>query len=152
MADEVVVDVSITTDKTGHHVPTGAPMRHMMLVVRATDAEGNLLKLVDGPTLPNWTGNYAGEAGRYYAKILQDDWTGEAPTAAYWRTISLIEDTRLAAFATDVSEYTFAAPEEGQVMVEVQLVYRRAFQQLMEQKGWDDPDLVMEEDAVEVLP
>jgi hypothetical protein len=74
------------------------------------------------------------------------------PTAAYWRNISLVEDTRLAAYATDVSEYTFAAPEEGMVTVDVRLVYRRAFQELMEQKGWDDPDLIMEEDAVEVLP
>jgi hypothetical protein len=101
--------------------------------------------------LPDWTGDYAGEAGRYYAKVLKDEWTGESPTGAYWRDISLVEDTRLAAFATDVSQYTYAAPVDGPVTIEVRLLFRRAFQQLMEWKGWDDPDILMEEATI-VLP
>jgi hypothetical protein len=148
--DAVLVEVSITNDKTGHHVPTGVPLRHMILVVQATDAEGNLLPLRDGPVLPDWTGDYAGQSGRYYAKILEDEWTGESPTGAYWRDIRLVEDTRLPAFATDVSRYTFAAPAEGSATVEARLIFRRAFQQLMEQKGWDDPDIVMEEETIVV--
>ena len=147
---EVLVEVSITNDKTGHHVPTGVPLRQMILVVQATDTDGNLLPLRDGPVLPDWTGNYAGQSGQYYAKILEDEWTGESPTAAYWRDISLVEDTRLPAFATDVSQYAFAAPAEGSVTVEARLVFRRAFQELMEQKGWDDPDIVMEEETIVV--
>ncbi|MGD9146524.1 MAG: hypothetical protein PVI80_13255, partial [Anaerolineae bacterium] len=135
--DEVVVEVSITNDKTGHHVPTGAPLRHMILVVQATDAGGQPLPLAGGPLLPEWTGDYAGLPGRYYAKILEDKWSGEVPTPAYWRDIRLVEDTRLAAFATDESTYTFEAPDEGPVTVETRLVYRRAFQELMEQKDWD---------------
>jgi hypothetical protein len=146
--DQVLVEVSITNDRTGHHVPTGVPLRHMLLAVRAVDAEGNPLALHEGPLLPEWTGDYAGQAGRYYAKILQDEWTGEAPTGAYWRDIHLVEDTRLAAFATDTSQYAFAAPAEGTVTVEAQLVFRRAFQKLMEQKGWNDPDIVMETETV----
>jgi hypothetical protein len=149
--DAVHTQVQITNDKTGHHVPTGTPLRHMILVVGATDADGKPLPLLDGPTLPDWTGDYAGQPGRYYAKILEDEWTGEVPTAAYWRDINLVEDTRLAAFATDISQYAFAAPEGGDVTVEARLLYRRAFQALMEQKGWDDPDIVMEEGTI-VLP
>ena len=151
-ADEVVVTVSITNDKTGHHVPTGAPMRHMILAIQAKDANGNVLSLQDGPVLPVWTGDYAGQPGRYYAKILQDEWTGEAPTAAYWRDIHLVEDTRLPAYGTDVSRYAFEAPGQGPVTVEVQLVYRRAFQELMEQKDWDDPDIVMEAEKIIITP
>lgn len=147
---EVLVEVSITNDKTGHHVPTGVPLRHLILAVRATDADGNLLPLRDGPVLPDWTGDYAGQPGKYYAKIVKDEWTGESPTGAYWRDISLVEDTRLAAFATDVSRYTFVAPAEGSVTVEARLIFRRAFQQLMEWKGWDDPDIVMEEETIVV--
>jgi hypothetical protein len=149
--EEVWVEVGVTNDKTGHHVPTGTPLRHMILVVEVVDAGGKRLPLRDGPVLPDWTGDYAGEAGRYYAKVLKDEWTGESPTGAYWRDISLVEDTRLAAFATDVSQYTYAAPVDGPVTIEVRLLFRRAFQQLMEWKGWDDPDILMEEATI-VLP
>jgi hypothetical protein len=148
--DQVHVHVSITNDKTGHHVPTGVPLRHMLLVVQAVDANGNPLSMLEGASLPEWAGDYAGQAGRYYAKVLEDEWTGEAPTGAYWRDIRLVEDTRLAAFATDVSQYAFAAPAEGSTTVKARLIYRRAFQELMEQKGWDDPDITMEEETITV--
>ncbi len=101
--------------------------------------------------LPDWTGDYAGRPGQYFAKILKDEWTGESPTAAYWRDISLVEDTRLAAFATDVSQYTFEAPDSGSVTVKARLIFRRAFQQLMVWKDWDTPDIVMEEETIEVV-
>jgi len=35
-------------------------------------------------------------------------------------------------------------------IVEAHLIFRRAFQQLAEQKGWTDPDIVMEEETVVV--
>ena len=148
--DQVHVEVSITNDKTGHHVPTGVPLRHMLLVVRAIDADGSPLLLHEGPVLPEWAGDYAGQAGRYYAKVLEDEWTGETPTGAYWRDIRLVEDTRLAAFATDTSQYAFSAPVEGTITVDARLVFRRAFQELMEQKGWDDPDILMEDETITV--
>jgi hypothetical protein len=122
----------------------------MLLVVRAANADGEPLPLLDGALLPDWAGDYAGHAGRYYAKILQDEWTGDAPTGSYWRDIRLVEDTRLAAFATDTSQYAFAAPVKGSVTVEARLIFRRAFQELMEQKGWDDPDILMEEETITV--
>ena len=143
--DEVVVEVSLTNTHTGHHVPTGVPLRHLILWVQAADAAGEPLPRRTGPVLPTWTGDYAGQAGQYYAKILKDKWTGAAPTAAYWREIELVEDTRLAAYATDVNRFSFAAPPGGPITVEVQLVFRRAFQELMEQKGWTDPDIVIEQ-------
>jgi len=148
--DGLLVEVSITNDKTGHHVPTGVPLRHMILVVQAFDAKGVPLSLRDGPVLPDWTGDYSGRPGRYYAKVLEDVWTGESPTGAYWRDIRLVEDTRLAAFATDTSRYTFAVPTTDPATVEVRLIFRRAFQRLMEWKGWDDPDIVMEETTIVV--
>jgi hypothetical protein len=148
VGDTVLVEVSVTNDKTGHHVPTGTPLRHMILVVRATDSDGNVLLLREGPVLPDWTGDYADQPGRYFAKILEDEWTGESPTGAYWRDIRLVEDTRLAAFDTDVSRYTFATPATGTATIEVQLVFRRAFQQLMDWKGWDDPDILMEQETL----
>lgn len=145
----LAVDVEVINDQTGHHLPTDAPIRSVMLVVQAKDADGAPLSLASGPTLPEWTGNYAGEPGRGYAKLLRDDWTGEMPTAAYWRPVTIVEDTRLAAMQTDVSRYEFEAPD-GAATVDVQLIFRRAFQELAEQKGWDDPDILMEHATIEI--
>jgi hypothetical protein len=150
--DQVLVEVHITNDKTGHHVPTDSPLRHLILVVQATDADGHLLPLLAGPVLPDWTGDYAGQPGRTYAKILQDEWTGETPTGAYWRPVRIVADTRLAAFATDVSRYVFRASASQPVTVEARLLFRRAFQQLAKLKGWNDPDIVMEQERITVSP
>jgi hypothetical protein len=145
---QVLVEISLTNDKTGHNVPTDSPLRQMILVIQATDATSNTLPLRNGPQLPDWTGNYAGQPGKGYAQILKDEWTGEAPTGAIWRPIRLVSDNRLAALATDISRYTFAAPPTGPSTIEVRLVFRRAFQQLMEWKGWTDPDIIMESETV----
>jgi hypothetical protein len=142
---QVAVVVSVTNDKTGHHVPTDSPLRHVMLIVEAAGVGGNELPLERGARLPEWAGNYAGVAGQSYAKILEDEWSGEMPSAQIWRPVRVVEDTRLAAFATDTSNYAFDALESPQAEVTIRLVYRRAFQQLMEWKGWNDPDLLMEE-------
>lgn len=146
------VTVAITNDKTGHHVPTDVPLRHMILVVEAFDADGRRLTLQEGPILPEWTGDYAGAPGKVYARVLQDEWTGEAPTSAYWRPVKVISDTRLAAFETDTTEYAFSVDGGRPVTVEARLIFRRAPQKLMEQKGWKDPDIVMEQARVTVMP
>ncbi|MCS7219845.1 MAG: carboxypeptidase regulatory-like domain-containing protein [Anaerolineae bacterium] len=150
--DQVLVEVRITNDKTGHHVPTDSPLRHLILVVQATDAKGNRLPLRAGPVLPDWAGDYAGQPGRTYAKILRDEWTGETPTGAYWRPVRIVADTRLAAFATDVSRYAFSAPAGQPITVEARLIFRRAFQPLARLKGWDDPDIVMEQAKITIHP
>ncbi len=144
------VQVSVTNDKTGHDVPSDAPIRSMMLVVEVLDANGQQLSMSSGPTLPDWTGNYAGKAGKGFAKILKDDWTGETPTAAYWRPTTIVADTRLAPYATDSSTYTFNLPSGAKASVQIKLIYRRAFQFLAEQKGWNDPDLIMAESTLQV--
>ncbi len=154
--DTVVVQVDITNDKTGHHVPTDSPLRHLILLVRATDGRGRALPLRDGPTVPEWggvgdpeRGYYAGLPGKAFAKVLRELWTEVSPTGAYWNPTRVLEDNRLAAFATDTSTYTFAAPNDGsKVTVEATLLFRRAFKELMDQKGWDVPDIVMEQEVI----
>ena len=148
--DGLLVEVSITNDKAGHHVPTGIPLRHLILVIEVTDANGNPVSLREGPVLPDWTGNYAGYPGRYYAKILEDQWTGESPTTAFWREIRVVEDTRIPALATDTSQYIFELPPTSEATVEARLVFRRAYQQLMQWKGWRDPDILMEREQLQV--
>ena len=144
------VKVSITNDQTGHHIPTDAPIRQMILVVEAFDTSGNVLAQTSGPMLPEWTGDLAGFAGAYYAKLLQDQWSGEMPTAAYWRPVILFEDTRLAAMETDTKQYTFSVPDDSAAKVHIRLLFRRAFQELAELKGWEDPDILMEEAIIQV--
>jgi hypothetical protein len=148
-SDEVVVTVSITNDRTGHHVPTDSPLRHLILLVRATDQHGASLPLVEGSRVPEWAGvrpgrpgHYGGLPGTAYAKVLQEIWTRVVPTGAYWNPTRIVQDNRIAAFATDTSEYRFRA-EPGSCRIDVTLLFRRAFIELAEQKGWDTPDIVM---------
>jgi hypothetical protein len=144
------VQVNITNDKTGHDVPTDEPVRSVMLVVTALDANGKPLPLSGGTHLPAWTGNYSGQPGKYFAKILKDEWTGETPTAAYWRPVTIVEDTRLAPYASDASSYLFTLPAGSPASIKISLVYRRAYQQLEQQKGWTDADILMAESTITV--
>ena len=93
--DHLVVDVSVTNAKAGHHLPTGSPLRHVLLVVTATDEHGQALPLETGPALPGWTGDLAGSPGVYFAKILEQLWTGQVPTGSYWTPTRLVEDARV---------------------------------------------------------
>jgi hypothetical protein len=155
---QLVVRVAITNDRTGHHIPTDSPLRHLILLVQASDAQGNELTLMDGPTVPEWggvgdpdLGYYARLPGTAYARILQELWTEVAPTGAYWNPTRVLSDNRIAAFATASSEYTFAASAgEGPITVEVTLLFRRAFVELMDQKGWEVPDILMEHEVVTI--
>ena len=107
--------------------------------------------------MPEWggvgdpsEGYYAGLPGKGFARVLQELWTEISPTGAYWNPTRVLSDNRLAAFATDTSVYTFAAPIEVQVTVEVTLLFHRAFKELMDQKGWDVPDMVMEKQQIDI--
>ena len=61
--DHVVVEVEIENAKAGHHLPTGSPLRQVLLMVTATDEQGQALRLQTGPTLPAWAGDVAGLPG-----------------------------------------------------------------------------------------
>lgn len=148
--DEILVTVNVTNTKAGHHIPTDSPLRQIFVVITANDDDGNTLEMVEGTTLPDWAGDVAGTPGRYYAKILQQLWTEVTPGAAYWTHTRILEDTRLAALEADTSTYRFEAPVGDAITVEVRLIFRRAFYELMQQKGWDVPDIEMERLTVSV--
>jgi hypothetical protein len=150
VGDELQLQVSLTNTEAGHHVPTDHPSRSLILVVEALNADGQPLDLVAGSVNPDFSGDYGGLPGKTFALILRDEWTGEVPTIAVWREMSLVEDTRLAALATDTTDYTFAVPADADVTINVTLLYRRAFYDLMQQKGWNDPDILMEHETIHV--
>lgn len=146
---EITVDVTLFNDRTGHHIPTDSPLRHMILLVEARDNAGNMLALQQGSTLPDWCGvgefqdgYYAAMPGKAFAKVLKEMWTDVVPAVSYWRHTTVHSDNRLAALASDHSRYIFQSPG-GPVEVTVTLIYRRAFIELMAQKKWNSPDIVM---------
>jgi hypothetical protein len=139
------VTVDVTNDQTGHDVPTDSPLRHLILLVEATDAAGEKLVWRSGRLLPEWAGEYRGETGRIFAKILRDDLTGEMPTGAIWRPVTVASDTRIPAKATRRNSFSFTPPADGLSNIRVRLIYRRAWPDLSKWKGWNDPDVLMEE-------
>ena len=142
----MVAAVAITNTGAGHHVPTDHPGRHMILTVTAIDASGQPLGQLSGPAVPAWGGAQAGQPGIAYAKVLRDVATGEAPVVSYWKQTQIVSDNRIAALESDVSTYAFAAPGAGDaVTVTAKLRFRRVYQEITDARGWDVPDVFMEE-------
>lgn len=144
--------VTLTNDRTGHHVPTDSPLRHLILLVDVRDQSGAPIPILEGEQLPDWAGVgdaeqgcYAGLPGKVYARVLAELWTEITPSGAYWNQTRVVSDNRLAAFASDTSQYLFSLNSTGKVQVHIQLWYRRAFKELMDQKGWNIPDILMKE-------
>ena len=158
-SNEFQVQVELFNDNTGHHIPTDSPLRHMILVVQAYDRKGNLLDQTAGPMIADWAGvgdpvdgYYGGLPGTIYAKVLEELWTKVSPSGAYWNPTQILSDNRIPAMESDTTEYRFAAPDDGTVRVEVQLIFRRAFIELIDQKGWDAPDILIAQQTIEVNP
>lgn len=158
---QVVVETTILNDLTGHHVPTDSPLRQMILLVQVTDSKGMTLEQLEGPVIPEegGVGNpkdgfYAGQPGQVYAKQLRELWTEVTPTGAYWNPTSILSDNRIPAMESDTTRYVFATTgitEFSDITVSVKLLFRRAFIELMIQKGWQAPDIMMESDTL-VIP
>lgn len=154
---ELTVSVKATNATAGHHMPTGSPLRHLILLVSAETSDGQVLAQAAGSRVPTWggvgdpnKGYYAGLPGKIFAKVLKELWTHKVPTAAYWNRTEIVSDNRLAALASDISEYTFEATGIDSATVTAQLVYRRAYIELKGWKKWTRPDLPMAEKTTSV--
>ena len=144
--DQFRVTVTISNTGAGHHVPTDHPGRHMILTIAAQDDQGQALALQSGPTVPNWGGAQAGLPGKAFAKILQDNETGESPVISYWKPVTIAQDNRIPAMGSDTSTYAFTMPAtSGPITVTAELRFRRLYQDLMINKGWSTPDIMMQE-------
>lgn len=155
--DTLAVKVNIQNIRAGHDIPTGSPLRHMILIVSAYDDNGVPLELLTGSLLPDWTGygdpetgHFAGLPGEVYAKILQEIWSQKSPSGSYWNQTRLLSDNRIPALETANSTYIFQATNIESVQVEVKLVYRRAYIELQQLKGWLDSDLLLAEKSIEI--
>lgn len=160
--DRVRVRVSLRNTGAGHHVPTGNPMRNLVLLVEADDETGRALSLIEGGRVPAWggegpeeLGNYAGLPGKGYAKVLVTPEAypadprfndGRAPIypAPHWRRIRIESDNRLPAGGSDETEYVFAMPANvATAQTHVRLLHRRTYRSWLDPQRPFDGDLVL---------
>jgi hypothetical protein len=152
----LVVTVKITNVGAGHDVPTGQPMRNLILVIACEDGSARPLRFMTGESVPAWGGNLAAEPGKGFAKILltlneypksshisSDQALAEFPSP-FWRRNRILVDNRIPPKGTDESTFSFSVPKEfSQLRVKAQLIYRRAFKPLADFKGWNLPDITL---------
>jgi len=161
----LTVTAKVRSKDVGHRFPTDSPLRHLILVIEVRDQRGTLLFQVDGDRIPIWGGTgdiafqnkdiklYAGQPGKIFANLLVEEDTNVSPTVAYWNETKYAwigelsenpfaySDTRLRPGIVDNSRYSFDVPDRGNVTVTIRLIYRFAFYDLMQQKGWNRPDI-----------
>lgn len=155
--DSIIVQVVIINDKTGHHVPAGRPSRNMILLVEGVDESGNKLEFISGEKVPFWggvgdvdEGNFANLAGKGFVKLLQD-FEGRIPSPV-WRPTYIVSDNRIPAMKSDTSIYIFKRPSNFQkVEIRTKLIYRRFYKKWMDEKQFNIPDIIMEEEINTIL-
>lgn len=153
---KVEITVDIMNANAGHRLPTGESFRNMILLVEVQDANGNVLRLLEGSRVPEWggvglpeEGNYAGRPGKGFAKVMADA-EGNL-TVPYWRAVRIASDNRIPPKASDTSTYTFEVPDDvEEVTVEAKLIYRRAFKPLADAKQWTLKDVLMQEESTTI--
>jgi len=120
-----------------------------MLVVKATDSKGTVLKMLDGPRLPDWTGkgpvdkgNYAGLPGTVFARVLRDAYNNL--NVPFWKATAIESDTRIPPKTTVTEIFRFALQDpDDEPAVEAHLIYRPTFKAWDMAKGWPDRDIEM---------
>ena len=141
--NEVNVEVTITNNNTGHHVPTGVTIRNMILLVEAFTKQDSTPLIYTGNQLVHQLGGvgdpaqgyYAGLPGKFYSKVNHDS-SGNGPTF-FTDATGIIFDNRIAALDTDTSSYSFEIPGGGvEYVVRARLIYRRSFRFLTDAKQW----------------
>lgn len=148
---EIRVRASVTNFGAGHDFPTGVSIRNALLVVSAR-VNGAAMTQIDGPRVPVWAdddvpgkqpGDYAGEPGTGYAKILEGRINGQGDLISpvlFVDAERVRTKTTIASGTTDVSDLVFQIPSDAQIgdplQIEARLIYRRATRALYVTKGW----------------
>jgi hypothetical protein len=101
--------------------------------------------------VPYWGGAQAGLPGKAFAKVLRDVETGAEPVVSYWKQALIVSDNRIPAMGHDTSTYRFDLPLDGApAAVKAELRFRRVFQAEMDARGWETPDIMMEEQSMTI--
>jgi hypothetical protein len=148
---ELRVTVVVSNTGAGHHVPTDFPGRQLILEIEAEGGGGGELVQVEGPVIADWGGPQAGRPGMIYAKLLKDVASGDFPVVSYWKQALIVSDNRIPALAADDSTFSFEIPAgEEEVHLTARLLFRRLPWDTAQEKEWDMPDIVMEEETAVV--
>ena len=151
---QINVKVSVINTGAGHKFPTDSPLRHLILRIEARDWRENLLTQSGGPTIPVWAApDLGGYPGQIYANVLKDKDTNLAPSFAYWNPVEPAwqgADTRLPPLVAVQSVYSFAAPYDRWATIKAQLIYRKAFMNVAQKKGWPLEELDIKVTEVEL--
>jgi hypothetical protein len=137
----------------GHAFPTGISIRNALLVISAT-LDGIPLVQASGPVVPFYgsddvpgiqPGDYAGQPGKGFAKVLEGRINGVGPVqmpVLFIDAEGVFADTAIPSGAIDLTEVELALPvgvvEGDTVEVEARLLYRRAYRALAVTKGWTE--------------
>ena len=106
--DRVKVAVRLTNEGAGHYLPTGSPMRQLILEVRATPAGGDAL-----------------QEQRTFTRALADA-TGapiQREYVAFLKAAKVLSDTRLAPRETRTETFAFLIPASRHTEVDASLYY-----------------------------
>ena len=151
VAGELVVDAAVVNRVLGHNFPTGVDVRNAFLLVEAT-LDSVPMNQLEGDQLPFWVddaipgkqpGDFAGFAGRGYAKVLQGRIDGQGALlkpVPFIDAESVFSNTTIPPGATDFARFTFALPATAQIgqtiRVQAQIYYRRAWRAIAVTKNW----------------
>ncbi|MBT5876231.1 MAG: hypothetical protein HOH43_22585 [Candidatus Latescibacteria bacterium] len=147
------VRIGVENVNTGHHIPTGIAIRNMLLLVTPVLASGDTLEFTGQNVVPEYggmgpveSGNYAGYPGKGFAMVFGDD---EGNSAVMdWQATRILEDTRIEAKTTDISEYFFKLPATpSPISIHTHLIYRRAYKPLADIKKWELEDIPVSSDV-----
>ena len=107
--EQVKVVVKLTNVGAGHYVPTGSPMRKLILEVRMDPFGEGQPQRVE----------------RVYARTIQDQkgTTLQREHLAFLRGAKVVEDTRIAPKETRTETFTFDLPQGRRARVEANLYY-----------------------------
>ena len=93
-----------------------------------------------------------GQPGHVYAKLLMDVASGDYPVVSYWKQSLIVADNRIPALAADKSSYGFMLPTGAdEIQLDARVLFRRLFWNVADEKEWDMPDIMMEEEVL-IIP
>ena len=126
--DEISVTVRISNKTVGHSLPTGSPMRMVILALEARNADQQ-------PVWKNWYNNPIKEDNQaVFMRLLQDD-NGKAPVPP-WEATGTKFDHRLKADETRILQYTFS--DSSATSLHAKLTYLLAPPPLLKKLGITD--------------
>ena len=130
--DPGLLKVTLTNTGAGHALPTGTPLRMVVLKIRGFDREGQL-------RWENWKSNPLKEdKSALFMKILADS-SGRGP-APPWKATRILFEQRLMPDKPVQIEYK--VEKKGLYRVEAELLYRLAPAAILQKFGISDPHFI----------